>query len=465
MNSRRQFLKGSLTTALGLVGVGMQSVLQEAKAAVTPSGSDYKTLVVINLNGGNDSLNMLIPNTTAEYDLYEGARRNIAFSKSSLLPISPQGLPENSFGLSPRMSGLRDLFNQGDAAFVANVGSLVEPVTKAQVLNSQRSQVLPASIGAHNTQTAYWQADHSNRIDTNRQGWGGRLADEFNVNGVLPINISIGSSNRKVFQAHPIQQFYNVGLGGLVSIKDFRTNSSNPGIRARQKAFRALNELAANSSNPFLSHTGTLFQQGIDLNLTLQTALAAVPDLASRFANPASNSGGAFASSMARAAELTLARESLQARRQIIFLELPGFDTHSSHARNHGNLSQDLSAYLQVFNTIMKEEGVHDSVLLATTSEFGRNLAANGDGTDHAWGAQHIVVGGPVSGGQIFGQFPSLELNGADDYNGLGRMVPTLSITQYGATIASWFGVPQNRIASVFPNIANFSTSNIGFLG
>lgn len=473
MNERRRFLRNTVTATAGLrvlsaAGIGSltlaDALLNKSHAAISPGVDDYKSLVVINLNGGNDSLNMLIPNTQAEYDLYAANRPQIAFDKSTLLPISPAGMPADSFAMSPRMPGVRDLFASGDLSFVANVGSLIGPISKAEYLDPLRVVARPVGLGGHNTQSAYWQADHSNRINTSKEGWGGRLANEFNINSTLPINISV-NTGQNIFQAHQQQLFYNVGLSGLIKLRDYTQSSSNPGIRARRKAIDALNQLAAQSADPFLEHAGVLFEQGLDLNLSLQTELNSVPDLSAEFSAPfQSFSGGAFSAGLARIAELITIRQQLGMRRQIFFVELAGFDTHSNHAENHGNLSADLSAFLKIFDSVMKDKGVHDSVLTVTTSEFGRNLASNGDGTDHAWGAQHMVMGGPVDGGKIFGTFPSLELGSTDDHNGLGRMIPTTSVSQYGATIASWFGVPQNRLSSLFPNLVNFANPDIGFI-
>ena len=471
MKNRRQFLKQSLTGTLGLGALSMGSLnladafFNEAHAAITPASNDYKSLVVVNLNGGNDSLNMLIPNTQSEYNLYYAARSNIAFDKSDLLPISPTGMAAESFGLSPRMPGMQSLFESKDLSFVANVGSIVEPISKAEFLDPLNTKSLPDNIGAHNTQANYWQADHSNSVNTSKEGWGGNLADEFIIDGILPTNISVASGHT-VFQSHQSQAFYNVATNGFVNLEDFTVGVTNPGILARRKAINALNQLAANADDPFLQHAGTLFQNGLDSNLSLQNVLTTVPNLSSEFDQVSvTNSGELFGSSLARIAELITVREQLNMRRQIFFVQLTGFDTHSSHAENHGNLSQDLSTFLKAFSDVMKDNGLNDSVLTVTMSEFGRNLVSNGDGTDHAWGAQHMVMGGPVDGGKIFGTFPSLELDGDDDYNGLGRMIPTTSISQYGSTIARWFGVPANRISTVFPNVSNFLTDDIGFLG
>lgn len=462
MKNRRNFLKLSAFTVGSL---GMFDSL--GNHAIAADADDYKSLVVVNLNGGNDSLNMLIPNTDAEYALYETARSNIAYRKNSLLPISPIGLAQNSFGLNPRMSAVQTLFNEGDLSFVANVGSLIAPITKQAFLDPLRTQARPVGLGGHNTQSAYWQADHSNRINTTQDGWGGRLANEFVSNGVLPSNISINSGHN-ILQRHATQKFYNVGLNGLISLRDYKLNNESPSVRARRKAINSLNQIAANSADPFLQHAGQLFSEGLNLNLALQSSLTSITeDLSDRFPTPSAGNGGAFFAGLARIAELIKIRQQLGMKRQIFFVELAGFDTHSLQTENHGNLSQDLSNGLKAFNDIISGSAdTGNSVVTVTTSEFGRNLASNGDGTDHAWGAQHMVMGGPIDGGKMFGAFPSLELDGDDDYNGLGRMIPTLSISQYGATIAKWFGVPDSDLANVFPNIVNYSQSerDIGFI-
>jgi len=200
MKNRRHFLKQSMAGGLGMsllgVGANLTNLLfNEAQAAITPAVNDYKSLVIVNLNGGNDSLNMLIPNTQAEYNLYQAARPNIAFNKTDLLPISPVGMAPESFGLSPRMPAVQTLFENQDLSFVANVGSLIEPITKTEFLDSSRIVARPEGLGAHNTQANYWQADHSNSINTSKDGWGGRLANEFIINSTLPPNISINSFN------------------------------------------------------------------------------------------------------------------------------------------------------------------------------------------------------------------------------------------------------------------------------
>jgi len=465
MLTRRHFLRNTFSTALGLSALNStslltSSILSSAKLRTRPDG--YKTIVCVNLNGGNDSFNMLTPYSQAEYNAYQSARSNIAIERSRLLAITPQSYPADSFGINPNMPGVRDMFNNGDLSFIANVGSLVQPVTKAEILDRDSGIALPSLLGSHNTQTFYWQADHDNSLDSTQDGWGGRLANEFIPEGFLPSNIAIGGGYQ-LFHAHKLQKFYNVNLSGLITPRDFMLGNNNSASLARRKAIEELNILAKNSSNPFLQYSGGVAVDGYSLSQTLQNILTNIPDLSDRF--PASSgNGGAFASAFARAAEITLARSELGMPRQILYLEQAGFDTHGTQATRHEKLMTDLSNNLTVFNEIMRENNIHDSVITMTTSEFGRTLSSNGDGTDHGWGSSHIVMGGAIDGGRIIGDFPELALGSDDDLNDAGRIIPSQSISQYVSTIAKWFGVPDNNLVNVFPNLENFSVNDLGFI-
>jgi len=410
MLTRRQFLRNTLSTALGLSALSSNRLLAASNhsslSALRPN--DYKTIVCVNLNGGNDSFNMLTPYAQPEYNAYQSARSNIAIDRSQLLPITPSLYPANSFGINPNMPGVRDLFNNGDLSFIGNVGSLVQPVTKAEILDRDSDVVLPNLLGSHNTQTFYWQADHDNSLDSSQDGWGGRLANEFISDGLVPVNISIGSGYQLLY-AHEVQKFYNVNLNGLITPRDFLVNNNNRASIARRTAIEELNALAKNSENPFLQYSGRIAEEGYVLSQALQSILTDIPDLSDRF--PASiGNGRAFAAAFARAAEITLARRELGTPRQILYLQQAGFDTHGTQDTRHERLMTDLSNNLAVFNEIMRENNIHDSVITMTTSEFGRTLSSNGDGTDHGWGSSHIVMGGPVDGGRIVGTYPELVL-------------------------------------------------------
>jgi uncharacterized protein (DUF1501 family) len=125
-----------------------------------------------------------------------------------------------------------------------------------------------------------------------------------------------------------------------------------------------------------------------------------------------------------------------------------------------------LSQGLAAFYNATQELGMAQNVTTFTESDFNRTFQpTSGDGSDHAWGGHHLVLGGAVQGGQIYGSFPTLELGGPDDTDTRGRWIPTTSIDQYGATLCSWFGIPDSAMNSVFPNLPNFSVRKLAFLG
>jgi len=249
MINRRNFLKAS--AAASFAGVGAVDLSKNsAFANIRPS--DFKTLVCVFLNGGNDSFNMLMPNTTAEYNAYARSRRGLEHEQSTLLPISPRGLGNNSFGLHPEMSALQNMFSDGDASLIANIGGLIRPTSKADINNG--SAILPSGLGGHNTGQSYALGDHDNSIENSTQdGIGGRLANEFQNDSALPINISAGSGFT-LFSSHSEERFYGIPRNGIVRMHDYnmaegRFNSA--ASTARREALAELNVLGLNDPNLF----------------------------------------------------------------------------------------------------------------------------------------------------------------------------------------------------------------------
>jgi len=449
MITRRNFIKASAASALA--GVSALDISQNnAFAKINPN--DFKTLVCIFLNGGNDSFNMLMPNTTAEYNAYAQSRQFLAHERSSLLPISPNGLGSNSFGLHPGMTELKNMFDDGDASLITNIGGLVQPTNKADIING--SAILPAGLGGHNSGQSYALGDHDNSIQNSTQdGIGGRLANEFENTSILPTNISIGTGY-SLFSNHAEQRFYSIRARGLVRMHDYNLADgrfNNLDFTARREALSAINSIGSSDPNLLLRHSSDLITSGIDLSLTVQGFIEEIPPINTSFADNNTSQ------SLARAAELISIRETLGMHRQIIFIQVPQFDKHDFLRPGHDQAMESLSKSLSEFNDAMKEIDRHSSVLTYTASDFGRTLTSTGSGTDHAWGGNDILMSGAIKGGELFGTYPSMELDSDDDYRGDGRMIPTTSITQHGATIARWFGVPQNRLSAVFPNMSNFA--------
>jgi len=459
--NRRNFLKAG--AASSLAGVGALDIASNTSlSATTPT--DFKTLVCVYLDGGNDSYNMLMPNTTAEYNAYARSRQGLAIERSDLLRLSPKNLGADSFGLHPEMSALQQMFADGEASMIANVGSLIEPTNKADMLNG--TAVLPSGLGGHNTGRSYWKGDHDNSVNSSQDGIGGRLANEFVNLSSLPMTISSGAGY-DLFVDHAVENFYGVNPDGLVKMHDYDLAEPARFARSpstsRRAALAKLNQMAMTDENLFIQHSGKVMSNGIDLSLTAQAFLEDVEPLQTQI--PLSPVIG-LSRNIRNAAQLISIREQLNMRRQIIFVRASGFDRHDRLRVWHDPAMAELSEGLAAFNRSMKELGVESSVLTYTASDFGRTLTNTGNGTDHAWGGNQIIMGGGVKGGEIFGSYPVLELDGDEDYNADGRMIPSTSITQMGSTIAKWFGVPENRLTAVFPNLVNFSgRGDLGYFG
>jgi len=457
MINRRNFLKTSAASALA--GAGVLDISSNTSfAQVSPN--DFKTIVCVFMDGGNDSFNMLVPNTTAEYNAYAQSRQALAIERSALQTISPRGLGNNSFGLHPNMSALRNIFEDGDASLIANVGPLIEPTNKPDINNG--SAILPTGLGGHNTGQSYWKGDHDNSVSSSQDGIGGRLANEFVNLSPLPTSFSAGAGY-DLFLDHAEQQFYGLSRFGLIEMLDYDRSSSQynrtPAI-SRRAVLDRLNIMGAADENLFIQHSGERLAQGIELSLIAQGFLNDVEPLNLDFSpTPLTD----VSTHLRNAVSLIQIREQLNSRRQIIFVQASGFDRHDRLSVWHDPAMAEISESLATFNQAMKDLDIHSSVTTYTASDFGRTLTNTGDGTDHAWGGNQIIMGGAINGGELFGSFPSLDLDNDEDYNGDGRMIPSTSVAQHGATIARWFGVPENRISAVFPNIVNFNQRDLGF--
>lgn len=444
---RREFLTHlgvtGLTLGAGAMGIGLPRGVQAADT------NGYKALVCVFLLGGNDAFNMVVPRSNAEYDLYANSRRNLAVPQGSLLPITP-GTPDGAlYGVHPSMTGLKGLFDGGRAALVANVGPLIQPTSRNEVL--ERAVPLPPQLFSHNDQQDQWQSVRGTALFTT--GWAGRVADVLETDLAtqrLPTNLSIVGS--LPWQVGARSGAYVIGEQGAVSYF-----ALDPGVlngTLRRQTFDRL--LAAQAPTPYGRALSRVHRRALDLAVVTQDALAAAPPIATTF--PASSLGA----QLAMVARVISARQVLECRRQIFLVGIGGFDTHDAQNTLQPALFAQVSAGITAFDTAMQELGVGDDVTTFTMSEFGRTLTSNGDGTDHGWGGHQWVVGGAVNGGDIFGQMPRLDTDGPDDVGG-GRIVPTCSVQQYGATLLRWFGLSENDIDTVVTGLAPFPQRDIGF--
>ena len=450
---RRDFLKTGGAAAAAATFAATPGLAWSQGIGTTAPFPDYRALVCVFLHGGNDSFNMLVPNTTAEYNAYAASRQNLAIAREDLLPVNPLSLPPGSaaFGLHPSMTGMQALFETGKAAVVANVGPLVEPTTRDQYFNQSVS--LPSQLFSHNDQQAQW---HSLKgASTSKTGWAGRIADLIRqsvANQKMATNASLYGTT--LYQAAEQTIAYVMGQTGPLPFTGF---SNDPGELTFDQKQAFLRVVEAQYGSIYERAFAEIQRRAIDAADVVTAAIDSAPVLTTAF--PAT----ALGRQLETVAKLIGSRSSLEMQRQIFFVGIGGFDSHDDQNQNQPGLLGGVSESLAAFYAATEELGVADSVTTFTQSDFGRTLTSNGDGTDHAWGGNQLVLGGSVRGQDIYGSYPLLAIGGPDDVGG-GRMIPTTSADQFAATLATWFGIPDTDLDIVAPHIGNFAQRDLGFM-
>jgi uncharacterized protein (DUF1501 family) len=445
---RRKFLlhAGALagTAALGQMG------LFAARAA---PADDYKALVCIFLVGGNDSNNMVVPIDTAGYANYAQVRSDLALPQAQLLPLQEAG-GVLRYGFHPALAGLQGLWTAGNLAVVANVGTLVQPLTKAQYLSDSTQK--PATLFSHIDQQHEWQT--ANASTSSSTGWGGRLSDQLNTlnaNASVPPMISTGGNN--LFVTGAASQALVIPTSGSFGLSGF---SNSSGDVARRSALVAL--LGVDRDADLTAAAQDVMTSALSSSATLNPILtAANATVAQRFTGLSSS----IAAQLLAIAKVIEARAALGAQRQVFLATLGSFDTHTNEIETQQTLFSQLDPALAAFHGAMSDIGAAGDVTSFTLSDFSRTFAPNtGGGSDHAWGSHHLVIGGAVHGGQLYGVMPTLALSGPDDEGGQGRWIPTVAVDQYAATLATWFGADASALQTILPNLAAFSPSGLGFI-
>lgn len=446
--SRRAFLQhAGRFAALGCaapLGMSLASI-GAASAATLPA--DYKALVCVFLYGGNDSHNTIVTYDEATHARYLAVRGGLALGRDVLAPyvLDPsQAFPDGqAFALNPALAALLPVFNAGQLALAMRVGTLIQPVTRDDYF-AQRH--LPPKLMSHNDQFSEWQ---SLLAEGAQSGWGGRIGDmlaaDAGQSSSLFTAMSLESS--AVFSTGASVNEFMVGSGGPVHVAGI------PGGGGSAAAI--YNSLTRNSSHLIRRELARRTQVAESGATQLDGALAGIGD----FGLPDTGLG----QQLNMVARLIAARDRLGMKRQTFFVSMSGFDLHSGMASNHAPLLQEAGDALAGFQAAMNAAGLGDSVISFTASDFGRALTINGDGTDHGWGGHHMVMGNAVKARQWVGAVPRCEL-GAPDEIGQGRMLPAISVDQLGATLATWMGVPDSDLATVFPHIGNFPLRTLDLL-
>jgi len=443
--SRRDFLKRTCcTAAAGLAAASFSRF--GLMNALAQSAQDYKALVCVFMFGGNDANNLIVPLGSADYASYQQQRAVLALPQAGLLPVTPTSLG-TPFGFHPRLTDIQGLFNGGHAALLANVGTLVRPITRAQFQNGQAQ--VPRNLFSHEDQQDQMQT--AAVIGGSQTGWAGRTADKMQAiyGGSFPVAISLAGTSIfcEGITTSPIQ-----ASGDPSQLLKGGTDGD-----LRRSAFQNL--LTFDTGLSLIQSASSITTSALRNSQILADALAQAPALQAAFPR---NNG--LASQLQQVAKIIAVRNALGVQRQIFFVSIGGFDTHSTQLPQQDSLFTALGPAMGAFYQATAELGVASQVTTFTLSDFSRTFQPDSNsGTDHAWGSHHLILGGAVKGGDFYGTFPTLVPGGPDDAGDEGRWIPTTSLDQYGATLASWFGVQAADLPSIFPNLANFSNPTLGF--
>ena len=464
--ARRRWLIGSGSTLAAALGAGTLGNLLNVRPAYA---ADYKAVVCIFLYGGNDGMNMVVPTDAPRYSQYAGVRAGLAIPKASLVPLA--GV---NFGLHPSMSALGTAWGDGKLAPVFNVGPLVQPLTKAQYRAATANDaILPDSLFSHSDQQTLWETGSSSSLT--RTGWGGRAAETLaTVNPVISVagTARFGLSSLQTPLVLP-------GPGATFGAYGLQASDTWAPQLARKAAIDALYAQPQDVAlaDAYTAAQRDAFAMSARLGALVKTqpgdpgAIAAI-DAAFAPITTAGKINTGLGNQLYQLAKLIAGNAVVQGNRQIFFASMGGFDTHGNQLvtgspleGDHARLLKQLGDALGAFYAALKALGVSDAVTTFTQSDFGRTFAPNNStGTDHAWGNQHLVLGGAVKGGTTYGTYPELVLGGADDvgvdsWELQGRWIPTTSVDQYAATLLRWFGASEPQLDTVLPNLKNFGAA------
>lgn len=478
LQTRRQFIRQAACAALGTAA--LSSTIRDLRfmnAAVAQSNiSDYKALVCIFLQGGNDSNNMVLPLTQSEYDSYAAIRSPVlAIPQSAILPITVLNSDGRDYGLHPACPELQTLFGEGKLAILFNTGTLVYPLTRAQYLSGALKK--PPQLFSHSDQVTQWQTSIPDQPPLT--GWGGRCADLLAaIQPGAPISLSVTLNGANTFEVGNTSSLYSVSTSGAISLAGV--------TGARLTALT--NVLGQTYPNMQAQAYAKVAKHSIDTGALLNTAIGPTSSstywttpFPSTITTPNTSPAVTFNSSLSpqlkmvarliEAGHRSAAAGGFGMKRQIFFCAVGGYDLHTNQTPgpgntiigSHANLLAEISQSVLAFQRAMEQLGLSNSVTTFTSSDFGRTFPSNGQGTDHGWGSHHLILGGAVRGQQTYGRFPTLAINGPDDTS-TGRWIPSTACDQYFATLATWFGVDSGNLATVFPNLGRFSAPNLGFI-
>lgn len=448
--SRRKFLGHAGVSVLAATQLGTFSRVAQAAPA-----ADYQALVCILLAGGADSFNMLLPYDQPRYDAYAAMRSDLALDRDAVLPLNYLGPDSRQMAVHPGLAEVRELFDGGDLAFIANIGSLAEPTDRAGY--DAGTVRLPLGLFSHADQIAQWQTSVPDaRIAT---GVGGRMADVLQPTlPTSPVSMNITLSGTNVFQTGSSVTSYAIDADeGARQVAGYEASDNGSASFTA-----ALNTLLANGyDDPFRRTYAAALRESIDSAQLVQSALDSAQTLSTTF------SASGLSQALAQIARIVSVSDQLNAPKQTFFITFGGWDHHDDVIPQQETMLPVVSRALAEFHSAMTELGVLDRVTTFTISDFGRTLTSNGKGSDHGWGGNSLVMGGAVAGGNVYGAYPEIDRGNPLDV-GRGRFIPTTSVDELYAELALWYGVGSGDLDLVLPNINRFyapgSGAPIGFM-
>ena len=456
--NRRSFLSAASVAAAGVTLTSLPLGFAGTVAAQTGS----RSLVCIFLQGGADSFNLFVPrdHSVAEqtHAVYAATRGRFAVPAGSLLPVF-----DGQFGLNPGLPGIASLAEQGQMAVVQNVGPLAQPMSKSDFIAGRS---VPQSLFAHDAQQKLWQTARPTL--TSSTGWAGTLSEIVAPNAEVSPSFSLSGSNR--WQPSANSRYSQLSPTVPISLLHgyASTNrSSEPTFDGVRSVLNDQLTIAQQSNNVFEQAASNSLRQSVLTTGQLQDATA---DSQANDVGMENVGGNRLGQQLREVAKLIKNRDSLNMSRQIFFVSIGGWDTHQDQDGRFPVLLDEFDTAVTSFQTAMNNLGFADSVTAFTASDFGRTLTSNGDGTDHGWGGNAFVFGGAVSPGR-YGTFPNLTASASnpDDIgdrgnNFAGRIIPTTSVSQHGATLARWMGLNDSQLDQAFPELGNFGARDLGFL-
>lgn len=423
----------------------------------TKSLNGYKAVVYIFLQGGADSFSTLVPLRCSNdlFSSYTSVRGNMALDRNSLLPINDRSgtQPCSQFGVHSALGTVKKLYDDGDAVFLANVGNLVGPTTKQDVLDKLN---VPPNLFAHNTQQKATQSVHAQ--NPRASGVLGRIGDALNFQAEDEKVFSAYSTrgSPKIMEGAPgVSQAADVLSSNGVSGLSFLSSKMEEGIRSLNAPKlssiygETYSEKVSDSLNR-MKHLGDTLSQK-----TLVNGSWHLP------AERPSCCSSDICKQLQQVARLINSRDILDATRDSFFVQQNRYDTHNNNGPQLESLLAELDEALKCFADELKAQRIWNDVTVVTSSDFGRTLKSNGQGTDHGWGGNYFLLGGGLKGGRVLGEFPSDLSDSSPVVLQKGRVLPTTPWDSVWNGIAEWMGLEKEGIESVLPNLKKFPESTV----